>query len=389
MNQGKYIFNQLTDFLPQRVLDRLVEKYDGNKYVKFFSCWNQLSCMLFGQISGRESLRDLMIGLEAHKSKFYHLGFGKNVTRSNLAKANERRNYKIFEEFAYHLINEARRITVVKDFNLNIKSNVYAFDSSTIDLCLSVFWWAEFRKTKGGVKLHTLFDVKTSIPSCILITKASVHDVNVLDLLKYEPGGYYILDRGYTDFERLYRINLHSAFFVTRAKTNLRFKRMYSNKVETKSGVLSDQIGRLEGFYTLKDYPDKLRRIKYYDDETKRSFLFLTNNFDLKAQEIALLYKYRWKVELFFKWIKQHLKIKSFWGTTPNAVKTQIYSAIIVYCLVAIVNYKLKVDRSPYEILQILSISLFDKTPLKELLTNQDYQDIKELNCIQLKINYI
>ena len=266
---------------------------------------------------------------------------------------------------------------------------MYAFDSTTIDLCLSVFWWAEFRKTKGGVKLHTLFDVKTSIPGCILITKASVHDVNALDLLTYEPGGYYLLDRGYTDFERLYRINQHLAYYVTRTKTNLRYKRIYSNQVEKNSGVLSDQIGRLKGFYSLKEYPDKLRKIKYYDEETKRTFVFLTNNFDLKAREIALLYKYRWRVELFFKWIKQHLKIKSFWGRTPNAVKIQIYSAIIIYCLVAIVAYRLKVDRSPYEILQILSISLFDKTPIKELLTNQDYQDVKELNCIQLKINYI
>jgi FOG: Transposase and inactivated derivatives len=389
MNQGKYVYSQLTDFLPKRVFDCLVDKYDGNKHVRFFTCWNQLSCMLFGQLTGRESMRDLMIGLDAHKSKYYHLGFGKNVTRSNLAKANEKRNYKIFEEFAYHLIKEARDTSVVKDFDLNIKSNVYAFDSSTIDLCLSVFWWAEFRKTKGGVKLHTLFDVKTSIPSCIHITKASVHDVNLLDVLQYESGGYYILDRGYIDFKRLYRIQLHSAFFVTRTKTNFRFRRMYSNKINKKSGVLSDQVGKLEGYYSLKDYPEKLRRIKYHDEETEKTLVFLTNNFDLKAEEIALLYKYRWKVELFFKWIKQHLKIKSFWGVTPNAVKIQIYSAIIVYCLVAIISNKLKVDRSTYEILQILSISLLDKTPLKELLTNQDYKDVKELNCMQLKINYI
>jgi FOG: Transposase and inactivated derivatives len=389
MNQGKYVYSQLTDFLPKRVFDCLVDKYDGNKHVRFFTCWNQLSCMLFGQLTGRESMRDLMIGLDAHKSKYYHLGFGKNVTRSNLAKANEKRNYKIFEEFAYHLIKEARDTSVVKDFDLNIKSNVYAFDSSTIDLCLSVFWWAEFRKTKGGVKLHTLFDVKTSIPSCIHITKASVHDVNLLDVLQYESGGYYILDRGYIDFKRLYRIQLHSAFFVTRTKTNFRFRRMYSNKINKKSGVLSDQVGKLEGYYSLKDYPEKLRRIKYHDEETEKTLVFLTNNFDLKAEEIALLYKYRWKVELFFKWIKQHMKIKSFWGVTPNAVKIQIYSAIIVYCLVAIISNKLKVDRSTYEILQILSISLLDKTPLKELLTNQDYKDVKELNCMQLKINYI
>ena len=388
MNQGKYVYAQLTDFLSKRVFDGLVDKYNGNKHVRFFTCWNQLLCMMFGQLTGRESLRDLMIGLDAHKFKYYHLGLGKNVSRSNLAKANEKRNYRIFEEFAYHLIDEARN-TSIKDFELNIKSNVYAFDSSTIDLCLNVFWWAEFRKAKGGVKLHTLYDVKTSIPSCIYITTASVHDVNLLDLLKYESGGYYILDRGYIDYQRLYRIHLHSAFFVTRTKSNFRFKRIYSNRINKESGVLSDQIGKLEGYYSLKDYPEKLRKIKYYDKETDKTLIFLTNNIVLKADEIALLYKYRWKVELFFKWIKQHLKIKSFWGITLNAVKIQIYSAIIVYCLVAIIANKLKTDRSTYEILQILSISLMDKTPIKELLTNQDYKDVKELKCMQLKINYI
>jgi len=343
--------------------------------------------MLFGQLSGRESLRDLMIGLDAHQSKFYHLGFGKSVTRSNLAKANEKRNYRIFEEFAYHMIDIARASAVTKDFELDIKTNVYAFDASIIDLCLSVFWWAEFRKTKGGIKLHAMLDVKTSIPSYIHITKASVHEVNILDLLKYESGGYYILDRGYLDFRRLYRIHRHEAYFVTRAKSNTQFNRMYSRKVDKENGVRYDQIGKLEGYYQLKDYPKKLRRIKYYDAETDKTLVFLTNNFELAATDIALLYKYRWKIELFFKWIKQHLKIKSFWGTTPNAVKIQIYSAIIAYCLVAIISNKLKVEHSIYEILQILSISLLDKTPLKELLTNHDYKDVKELNYIQLRIN--
>jgi len=387
MNQGKYIFAQLTDFLPQRTFDRMVDKYHGNKYVRFFTCWNQLLSMLFGQLSGRESLRDLMIGLDAHKSKYYHLGFGKSVTRSNLAKANEKRNCKIFEEFAYHMIDQARECAVTRDFELDIKANVYAFDSSTIDLCLSVFWWAEFRKTKGAIKLHTMLDVKTSIPSYIHITTASVHDVNILDQLKYESGGYYILDRGYLDYRRLYRIHRHEAYFVTRAKSNTQFKRMYSNEVNKEAGVLVDQRGKLVSYYPLKEYPEKLRRIKYYDAETGKTLVFLTNNFDLAATEIALLYKYRWKIELFFKWVKQHLKIKSFWGTSHNAVKIQIYSAIIAYCLVAIIGYKLKVDRSTYEILQILSISLFDKTPLKELLTNHDYKDVKELDYIQLKIS--
>lgn len=388
MNQGKYIFAQLTDFLPQRVFDRMVDKYHGNKYVRSFTCWNQLLSMLFGQLSGRESMRDLMIGLDAHKSKYYHLGFGKSVTRSNLSKANEKRNSKIFEEFAYHMIDQARECAVTRDFELDIKANVYAFDSSTIDLCLSVFWWAEFRKTKGAIKLHTMLDVKTSIPSYIHVTNASVHDVNILDQLKYEPGGYYILDRGYLDFGRLYKIHRHGAYFVTRAKSNTQFKRMYSHKADKKAGVLSDQTGKLVTYYPLKEYPEKLRRIKYYDKETDKTLVFLTNNFDLDATEIALLYKYRWKIELFFKWVKQHLKIKSFWGISPNAVKIQIYSAIIAYCLVAIIGYKLKVDRSTYEILQILSISLLDKTPIKELLTNHDYKDVKELNYIQLKINY-
>ena len=387
MNQGKYVFSQIAEFLPRRVFDRMVDKYHGNKYVRFFTCWNQLLSMLFGQLSGRESLRDLMIGLDAHKSKFYHLGFGKSVTRSNLAKANEKRNCKIFEEFAYQMIDLARECSLTKDFELDIKANVYAFDSSTIDLCLSVFWWAEFRKTKGAIKLHAMLDVKTSIPCYIHITKASIHDVNILDNLRYENGGYYILDRGYLDFVRLYKIHRHEAYFITRARSNTRFKRMYSNKIDKESGVLFDQTGKLVSFYPLKEYPEKLRRIKYYDKETNKTFVFLTNNFELSAVEIALLYKHRWKIELFFKWVKQHLKIKAFWGTSPNAVKIQIYSAVIAYCLVATICYKLKIRRSIYEILQILSISLLDKTPLKELLTKQDYKDVKELKYIQLKIS--
>ncbi len=386
MNQGKYVFYQLTDFMPKRVFDCLVDKYVGNKYVRFFTYWNQLLSMLFCQLSGRVSLRDLMIGLDAHRPKYYHLGFGKSVTRSNLAKANEKHNYRIFEEFAYHMIDQARKCSMVKDFELDIKTNVYAFDSSIIDLCLSVFWWAEFRKTKGAIKLYALYDVKTSVPSYIYITKASVQNVNLLDQLKYEPGGYYILDRGYLDYRRLYRIHRHEAYFVTRAKSNTQFNRMYSNKVNKELGVLSDQIGKLEGFYTKQEYPKKLRRIKYYDDETGKTFVFLTNNFNLIAAEIALLYKYRWKIELFFKWIKQHLKIKSFWGTTPNTIKIQIDSAIIAYCQIAIISNKLKAGCSTHEIIQILSISLLDKTPLKELLTNHDYKDVKELNYIQLKI---
>jgi len=390
MNQGKYIFSQLTDFLPKRIFDGIVTKYNGDKHVRHFSCWNQLLSMIFGQLTGRDSLRDLMVSIEPHKPKYYHLGFGKGTSRSNFAKANENRDCRIFEEYAFYLIDLARKSSIVdQDFQLNIDGNIYAFDSTTIDLCLSVFWWAKFRTTKGGIKLHTLYDVKTSIPSFIHVSTASVNDVNALDLLYYEPGGYYILDRGYVDYERLFRIHKSSAYFVVRAKDNLQYRRMYSNKVNKDNGVLLDQIGKLTGFYVSKKYPEKLRRIKFYDEETDNDLEFLSNSFDITAEEIAKLYKYRWKVELFFKWIKQHLKVKSFWGTTLNAVKIQVYSAIIAYCLVALVRNKLKVDRSTYEILQILSISLLDKAPLNELLTNQNYQDVKELYDKQLKISWI
>jgi len=385
MNQGKYVFAQIVEFLPQKVFDKCVRKYDGNKYVKHFTCWNQLLCMVFGQLTNRDSLRDLIIAINAHNSKSYHLGFGKNVTLSNLAKANLNRNSKIFEEFAYHLIAAARKVRANDDFE--IKGQVYAFDSTTIDLCLSVFWWAKFRKQKGGIKLHTLLDINTQIPAFVHITPASVHDMNAMDVLFYESGTYYVLDRGYVDYARLFKITQHSAFFVVRAKRNLQFNRMYSKKCNKSNGVKCDQIGKLSGFYVSKEYPDKLRRIKFYDEENDRNFIFLTNNFELSAEQIAFLYKNRWQIELFFKWIKQHLKIKAFWGTTENAVRIQIYSAIIAFCIVAIVAEKLKIDRSTYEILQILGISLLDKTPVKELFTNLNYNDVKELIYNQLSLN--
>ncbi|MFC2091061.1 IS4 family transposase, partial [Bacteroidota bacterium] len=378
MNQGKYIFAQLTDFLPRRVFDRIVSKYNGNKYVRSFTCWNQMLCMVFGQLTSRDSMRDLILSLEAHKSKYYHLGFGPTVSRRNLGIANEKRSYKIFEEFAYVLIDEARKSCYKSDFEIKVEGNIYAFDSTTIDLCLSVFWWAEFRKYKGGIKLHTLYDIKTSIPTFLYISNAKMHDVNVLDFLTYEAGSFYVIDKAYIDFKRLYYLHQQGAYFVTRAKNNMQFNRMYSNPVDKSSGVKHDQIGKLITYYPSRDYPEKLRRIKYYDQETKKELIFLTNNMDLEPTEIALLYKKRWEVELFFKWMKQHLKIKSFWGTTLNAVKIQMYCAIIAYCLVAIIGNKLKVDRSIYEILQILSISLLDKTPVREVLTNNDYKNVKE-----------
>lgn len=382
MNQGKYVFSQLVKFLPQRVFDRITANYQGNKSVKHFTCWNQLLCMIFRQLSARESLRDLITTIEAHQSKSYHLGFGKSITRSNLSKANEKRNYKIFEEFATHLISIAQ----LKNSNdiFDIKGNIYAFDSSTVDLCLSVFCWAHFRKTKAGIKLHTLFDVNSQIPVFIHITKANIHDVNAMDVIDYEPFAYYIFDRAYVDYKRLYRITKAKAYFVVRAKSNIKFNRMYSNTVDKTTGIKYDQIGKIEGFYTSKDYPKKLRKIKFSDKENGKTLVFLTNNFELSANDIALLYKQRWQVELFFKWIKQHLKVKTFWGRTENAVRIQINIAIITYCLISIIAKDLKINRSIYEIIQILSASLFDKTSVNELLMKSDYNNVNELNTNQL-----
>ena len=372
MNQGKYVFAQIVTFLPARIFDRCVRNHQGDKWVKHFTCWNQLLSMMFGQLSNRDSLRDLLVCISAHQPKHYHLGFGKSISRSNLAEANEKRDCRIFEQFAYEMIAEARRCCIPDgDFNLSIKGNVYAFDSTVIDLCLNVFWWATFRKAKAAVKLHTLLDVKG------------------MDELVYETGGYYIVDRGYVDFERLYNIDQHQAFFVTRAKNNSQLKRMNSTKADKSKGVISDQHVILKGYYSYKSYPKIIRRIKFYDAEQNRTFVFLSNNLTLPAIEIAMLYKYRWKIELFFKWIKQHLKIKSFWGTSINTAKTQVNIAIITYTLVVIIKGKLKLKQSAYEILQILNVSLLDKTPVNKLFENYLSQDFKEQNYIQLKINLI
>jgi hypothetical protein len=390
MNHGKYVFAQAVTFLPARIFDRCVRKYQGDKWVKHFTCWNQLLCMMFGQLTNRDSLRDLLVCINAHQPKHYHLGLGKRISRSNLAEANEKRNYRIFELFAYEMIAEARKCCVTdSDFDLSVQGNVYAFDSTVIDLCLNVFWWATFRKAKAAIKLHTLFDVKTSIPVFIHVTAASVHDINGLDKLVYETDGYYIMDRGYVDFERLYIIDQHEAFFVTRAKSNTKLKRISSSKPDKLKGVMCDQRVILTGHYSYKSYPKQFRRIKFYDAEQNRTFIFLSNNLTLSAIEIAMLYKYRWRIELFFKWIKQHLKIKSFWGTSANAVKIQVYIAIITYTMVAIIKSKLRLKQSTYEILQVLNVSLLDKTPLRQLFENTLSQDVKEQNYTQLKINLI
>lgn len=385
MNQGKYVFAQITEFLPQRAFDVCVEKYNGNRYVKHFTCWNQLLCMMFGQIANIDSLSNLILCIDAHKSKAYHLGFGTGISKNNLAKANEHRNWKIFSDYATVIIHKARKYSFPEDLNIDIENNVYAFDATVIDLCLTVFWWAKFRKTKGAIKLHTLFDVKTSIPCFVYITEAAVHEVNTMDELVYETGSFYVFDRGYIDYERLYIIHKTNAYFVVRAKNNLAFKRQYSNKCDKDKGVCCDQTIILIGFYVSQYYPEKIRRIKFYDKETDSYFVFLTNNFELPACQIALLYKYRWRIELFFKWIKQHLKVLSFWGTSENAVRIQIYIAIITYSLIATIKAQLKSPLSNYEILQILSMSLLDKTPIKELINKPNLQYVKEPLYNQLK----
>jgi hypothetical protein len=388
MNTGKYVFSQLVEFLPKRIFDGIAERHDSNKYVKHFTCWNQLLAMMFGQLTNRESLRDLIVAIDAHSSKCYHLGFGKNVTRSNLSKANENRDFKIFEEYAYHLIEIARKKRSNSDFE--IQGKVYAFDSTTIDLCLSIFWWAKFRSTKGGLKLHTLYDITTQIPAFVHITPASVHDMNAMDVIPYEHDAYYIFDRGYMDFARLYNITRHSAYFVIRAKRNLKLEILKDLKRSDSSEIIiSDHIVRLDGFSSYLDYPENFRRVRYYDADTKRPFTYLTNNLEITAEQVALLYKNRWQIELFFKWIKQHLKIKSFWGTTENAVRIQIYSAIITYCLVAIVEHDLNIKRSTYEVLQVLGISLLDKTPIIELFNSAENNDVNELLFNQqLSLNF-
>jgi hypothetical protein len=388
VNQGKYVFAQVSDFLPARIFDRIVANHEGNKGIRHFTCWNQMMCMMFGQLSGRDSLRDLITTLQAHTGKYYHLGLGKNISRSNLSEVNEIRDYRIYECFAYEFIGIARKHLIADtEFTLAIQENVYAFDSTVIDLCLEVFWWASFRKAKGGIKLHTLYDVKTSIPAFVHITTAKVHDVNGMDALTYETGGFYIMDRAYIDFKRLQDIHQQHAFFVTRTKENLRFTKVSSAKTE--GNIRCDQTVVLKGVKPFFYYSEQLRLITFYDAESEREFVFLTNNFTLKAQDIATLYKYRWRVELFFKWIKQHLKIKSFWGTSINAVKTQVYIALITYALVALIKQQLKVELSTYEMLQILSVSLFDKTPLDKLFKGKfaQYDDVQ--NDKQLKINLI
>jgi len=363
------------EFAPFFQFRQCVDRYNGNYKVITFTCLDQFLCMAFAQLTYRESLRDIEACLRVAKPKLYHMGIRSNVSRNTLANANENRDWRIYADFAQVLIKTARELYANEDFGLELKQAVYAFDSTTIDLCLSVFPWAKFRKRKAAVKLHTLLDLRGNIPVVISITNGKVHDVNALDDLVFEPGAIYIFDKAYVDFARLYRMHQSLAFFVTRAKSNFVFKRLYSQPVDKSTGVRADQIIMVAGFYALMDYPERLRRIRYYDVETKKLFIFLTNNFELPAIVIAKLYKCRWQVELFFKWIKQHLRIKAFYGTSENALKTQIWIAISVYVLVAIVKKRLKLDRSLYTILQILSVTMFEKMPILQVLSAPNYEN--------------
>jgi IS4 transposase len=369
MLNDRYVFSQLMDFLPKHQFDRCVARYQGNRRIRNFSCFDQFLCMAFAQLTYRESLRDIEICLRALHTKLYHAGFRGAIARSTLADANEHRDWRIYADFAQVLIAHARRLYQADDFGAQLEQTAYALDSTTVDLCLKLFPWARFRRRKGAVKLHTLIDLRGNIPCFVLITHGKVHDVKVLDTLPIEVGAFYVMDRGYLDFGRLHRLTLGLAFFVTRAKTNLVFSRRSSRRVDKTTGLRSDQTIVLSGPKTSTLYPDPLRRISYCDPETGQRFVFLTNNFDLPALTIARIYRCRWQVELFFRWIKQHLRIKSFYGTSPNAVKTQVWIAISVYVLVAIVRKELKVERSLGEILQILSVTLFEKTPIFEALS--------------------
>jgi hypothetical protein len=388
MHQGRYVFTQLVDFLPRKHFEWLVTKYEGNKYVKSFSCWNHLLVLLFGQLSNREGLRDLIVTLTPFKFAFHHLGFGKSVTRSNLSKANEVREVRIFQEFADRMVAIARqKRDGVKDFFISNK--VYAFDSSTISLCLSVYWWTKLHHGKGGVKLHELYDVKADIPAFSVITDASLHDSKVMDQIPYEKDSFYIFDRAYMVTKMLYLVEAKDAFFVVREKHKMLFEVVLDkNYNNPETGVMADQIIKFKGHKTKKQYPKEQRRIVFYDKEGNRTFVFYTNNFNITAEQVALLYKYRWRVELFFKWLKQHLRVKEFYGTTENAVKIQIYAAITAYCLVVIVQEELKLEMDTYDVLRILNTSLFTKMPLIDLLDSRASLEVEDEKYVQLELKF-
>ena len=373
MYTGSLVFSQVMEHLPLHTFRRCVQRYRGNHKIQSFSCLDQFRCMAFAQLTYRESLRDIEACLRAQQNKLYHMGIRGGISRNTLSNANKVRDWRIYADFAQSLIQIARKLYVDEDIGAELDNTVYALDATTIDLCLSVFPWAHFRSTKAAVKLHTLLDLRGSIPTFIHISDGKMHDVNVLDLLLPEPGAFYVMDRGYVDFSRLFALNQGSAFFVIRAKSNLQCRRLYSRPVDKSLGLRCDQTIRLTGFYAARDYPKKLRRVKYHDLKTDKTFVFLTNNFTLPAMTVADLYRCRWQVELFFKWIKQHLRIKSFYGTTDNAVKTQIWIAVSVYVQIAIIKKRLNLDASLYTILQILSVTIFENISLDQLLMDNEF----------------
>jgi transposase len=384
MDIRQTIFSQIMDFVPTYEFKKCVKRYKGDHRVRNFTCWNQFLCLAFAQLTFRESLRDIESCLNSVPQKLYHMGFRGNITRSTLADANEKRDWRIYADFAQILISKARVLYRNDEFGLELDNTVYALDSTTIDLCLSLFPWAKFRTHKGAVKVHTLLDLRGNIPTYIAITPGNVHDVNILDQLIPEPGAFYIMDRGYVDFSRLYRLTQDQVYFVTRGKSNLKFRRLYSNPVDKETGLRSDQTIKLEGFYSRQEYPDKLRRVRYFDLKTGKYYVFLTNNFTVSPIMVTELYRSRWQIELFFKWIKQHLRIKAFYGTSFNAVKTQIWIAISVYVLVAIIKKELNLEMSLYSILQILSITPFEQLSIKEVLSDSNYINSEPIENKQL-----
>ncbi|WP_319521171.1 IS4 family transposase [uncultured Desulfosarcina sp.] len=386
MYQGRTVFSQVLDFLPRKSFRTCVKRYNGNYRIRSFSCYEQFLCMAFAQLTYRESLRDTVLCLRAMHNKLHDVGIQCKVARSTLADANEKRDWRIYCDFAQVLIGQARKLYADEDFGLELEETVYALDASTIDLCRSVFPWARFRSTKSGIKVHTLLDLRGNIPSFVRITDANVHDVNILDELLPEPGSIYVMDRAYLDFDRLHRLHRRWAFFILRTKANTKLRRLYSSPVDKSSGVICDQTVRPVVYKSAIGYPEKLRRIKYFDTETEKRLTFLTNHFELEARTVADLYKSRWQVELFFKWIKQHLRIKKFFGVSETAVKTQIWIAISVYVLVAIMKKRLALDQSLYTILQVLSITLFEKTLISRALTENDYNNKFTSGYIQLNL---
>jgi hypothetical protein len=389
MYRGRTVFSQIMDHLPMYEFRKCIDRYAGNHRTRSFSCLDQFLCMAFAQLTYRESLRDIEACLRSRQQLLYHLGIRGKISRSTLADANEKRDWRIYADFCQILMTKARRLYAGEDFGLELHNTVYALDSTTIDLCLSLFPWAAFCKSQAAVKLHTLMDLRGSIPSFIEITNNKVGDVNILDALIPEPGSFYIMDRGYVDFERLYLFTQLVSFFVVRARKNLRFQRIYSHAVDRTSGLRCDQTIMLVTHHSLRRYPIRLRMVKFFDAEREQHLIFLTNNFMLPALTITLLYKSRWQIEIFFRWIKQHLRIKSFYGTSENAVKTQIWISIAVYVLVSIIKKRLHLNLGLYTILQILSVNLFEKVPLKQLFTDYDYKnqpDVKEQMCNQLTL---